>query len=330
MKVTSSELRFRLGKYLKEAANGQSIEITRNGIHIANLLPPQVHNLLPLSERCELGAHSFRGDSSNQRFLDFEARVNRKLDIIQWFRNWGSPWLDSTETMTFATQQGYKPLITWLPTNRGLRDIVAGVYNDEIDEWANNIKGINHPVYLRPFPEMNLNNESITWHGEPVWLIAAWRHMVNRFRLLGATNAKWVWSPNVTDIPDTPENQLEDYFPGSNFVDVLAVDGYNFGDTFDEDVQVHVWTSFHDLFSDVYERITGLDETLPFWVTETACAEDPANDKAEWIRKMFDSRAFPNLQAVIWFDENKERDWRVDSSSGAQAAFNDVFRDVLV
>lgn len=331
MKVNASELRWKLGHYLNQAEQGMQVDITRSGKHVASLVPAVQAPLLPIAERCLFGAHSYDGiDSSPQRFTSFEARVSRKLDIIQWFRSWGSPWSDSLELLNFAKQKGYKPLITWQPKNRVLWDIVSGQHNADIDAWAIAIRDSNYPVYLRPFPEMNLDEPAITWQGEPVWLIAAWRHTVNRFKQLGAHNVKWVWSPNHIDIPNEPGNRLEDYYPGSSFVDVLAVDGYNFGDTFSNGVPLHVWTSFEDVFSTVYQRLSKLDADLPIWITETACAEDATHDKAKWVRDMFASRQFPNLEAVVWFDENKERDWRVDSSSATQAAFKDIFGPVIV
>jgi hypothetical protein len=33
---------------------------------------------------------------------------------------------------------------------------------------------------------------------------------------------------------------------------------------------------------------------------------------------------FPRLRAVVWFDQNKETDWRVNSSDAALAAFRTV------
>jgi hypothetical protein len=322
MDISLADFTAKLNHYLQEAEQGKTFLIKSGDRQVARLLPPEI---LPLLERCLFGAHSFDGsDTSNQRFSKLEQQLDHKLDIVHWFRRWGSPWSDSADLMAFAKQQGYKPLITWLPRNRVLWDIVAGKHNADIDAWALALRDTNYPVYVRPFPEMNLQNADITWQGQPNWLIAAWRHTVNRFRHLGASNVLWVWSPNRSDEPKTLNNRLEKYYPGSQFVDVLAVDGYNFGNT------SHSWLSFEATFTEPYERITKLDPKLPFWITETACAEDPSNSKAQWIRDMFASRAFPKLKALVWFDEKKERDWRINSSSTAVAAFKESFDSVIV
>ncbi len=36
---------------------------------------------------------------------------------------------------------------------------------------------------------------------------------------------------------------------------------------------------------------------------------------------MFASTKFPRMKAVVWFHTNKEKDWRIDSSSASLAAF---------
>jgi hypothetical protein len=40
------------------------------------------------------------------------------------------------------------------------------------------------------------------------------------------------------------------------------------------------------------------------------------------VRKITWETVFPAIRAVIWFNENKETDWRIESSRTAQAAFD--------
>ena len=58
-------------------------------------------------------------------------------------------------------------------------------------------------------------------------------------------------------------------------------------------------------------------------IAETASTE-LGGDKAKWITQGLltdvPSR-FPRVRAVVWFQENKETDWRVNSSSSALAAY---------
>jgi endoglucanase len=47
-------------------------------------------------------------------------------------------------------------------------------------------------------------------------------------------------------------------------------------------------------------------------------------DKARWITSALSTEIFtyPRIKGFIWFDEDKETDWRIDSSQAAQAAFS--------
>ncbi|TVR96193.1 MAG: hypothetical protein EA416_01305, partial [Trueperaceae bacterium] len=56
------------------------------------------------------------------------------------------------------------------------------------------------------------------------------------------------------------------------------------------------------------------------WLAEIASSEE-GGDKAAWIHDMFASEAFARLEAIVWFDEHKEADWRITSSPAAEAAF---------
>jgi hypothetical protein len=53
--------------------------------------------------------------------------------------------------------------------------------------------------------------------------IAAWRHVVARFRRVGAQNVIWVWSPHVA------RQYWHLYYPGAEFVDWTGTGALNFG-----------------------------------------------------------------------------------------------------
>jgi hypothetical protein len=61
----------------------------------------------------------------------------------------------------------------------------------------------------------------------------------------------------------------------------------------------------------------------PLMVAETASAEI-GGIKAEWILDAYNYQipyVFPAIRAVIWFNESKETDWRIESSQPTRAAF---------
>jgi mannan endo-1,4-beta-mannosidase len=67
---------------------------------------------------------------------------------------------------------------------------------------------------------------------------------------------------------------------------------------------------------------------LPLIVAEVGCAE-VGGDKAGWVTDFVrwlaeDGRA----NGFIWFEHDKETDWRMSSSSEAEAAMATVLREV--
>jgi hypothetical protein len=244
-----------------------------------------------------------------------ERDLGRRLDIVHWFMNWDHAW--DARLVASATQGGRFPMISWQPHRQPLDLIAAGRYDAYIRGWAQGARAHGGAIYLRPFPEMN--GDWTTWSGDPEGLKAAWRHIVTLFRREGADNVRFVWSPNVTDQPRTPENRMEAYYPGHDYVDVLALDGYNWGTA----RSWSTWRSFEDIFEGPYERLARIGPQ-PIWLAEVASAED-GGDKGAWVRDMLRSRAFPRLEAIVWFSERKEADWRIESSEGALYAFRDWF-----
>jgi hypothetical protein len=243
--------------------------------------------------------------------LELEARVGRPFDVAHWFTSWDHAFDHDPVHALLAA--GRVPLISWQPHHQDVRDIAAGRFDDYIRGWARGVRGAPGPVYLRPFPEMN--GEWVPWNGDPDGLRAAWTHMTALFAAEGAHNVRWVWSPNVTDEPRTDANRMENYYPGDAHVDVFGLSGYNWGDT-----RPYIgWRSFAEILSTPYGRLTALGPQ-PVWMTETASSEE-GGDKADWIRDMFATDGFPRLEAIIWFNEAKEADWRLESSSAALDAF---------
>ncbi len=240
-----------------------------------------------------------------------ETLLGRKLDIVHWFMSWDTPY--DIALVEAASADGRRPLITWEPNHQAVQAIAAGTYDGLIRDFADGVRATPGIVYVRPFPEMN--GDWVPWNGDPAALVAAWRHMVTVFRAEGADNVRWVWSPNVTDQPNTPANAMERYYPGSSYVDVLALDGYNWGTT----TSWSTWQSYTEIFAQPYARITALGPQ-PVWITEIASASQ-GGDKAAWVANMLNTSAFPRIQALVWFNQNKEADWRIDNSANViQAA----------
>ena len=80
------------------------------------------------------------------------------------------------------------------------RTMIDGRYDSYIREFATKAKEWGHPFFLRFDWEMNGFwfpwSEGVNGN-TPGQFVAAWRHVHDIFTAVGATNATWVWCPNV-------------------------------------------------------------------------------------------------------------------------------------
>jgi hypothetical protein len=218
-------------------------------------------------------------------------------------------------------------LIEWHgpPVSR-LEAIARGDYDEPFRTFAASAREAGDLTLLRFGFEMN--GDWFAWGGQPEAFIRAWRHVHDLFASERCTNVKWVWAPNAISGPNTPENGIEKYWPGDAFVDVIGLDGYNFGDNHS---RWHQWTSCESVFRPALDKIRESAVPHPVLITEFACAsEGPIDRRAEWIRSahaFFESR--PEIIGVIWFNYDKRRegepDWRIDADERSLAAWRETF-----
>lgn len=267
----------------------------------------------------------------------FTSTVGAAPSIVMWYQDWAHPGVREFDPakMNAVVSRGAMPLVTWNPWDDSgpasqpayaLRAILTGNYDPFIRQWARDAAAWGHPFLLRFAPEMN--GYWFPWSvgangNHAADYVATWRHMVDIFRQEGATNAAWVWCPNATG---TPQADFATLYPGDGYVDWVALDGYNWGASQPGDPYKH-WTSFADIFGPSYQALVTLTQK-PLMLAEVASTEI-GGDKAAWITQGFQTdlpTRFPRVRAVVWFDENKETDWRIESSAAALAAYRTVAR----
>jgi beta-mannanase len=229
--------------------------------------------------------------------------------------------------------RGATPMITWEPWVWGggvnqpaysLAKIQSGAFDGYVRTWAKGLRSWGKPVYLRFAHEMN--GDWYPWservNGNRTGDYArAWRHVRAVFDTQKVTNVRWVWSPNVT-YPGSLD--LSGLYPGPSSVDVVAVDGYNWGTA----ASWSTWTNPGELFDPTVGQLRTLATGKTIMLAEVASAEQ-GGSKAAWVTDLFTwLRAQSDVRAFIWFDQAKETDWRVDSSVSAAAAFAAGMREL--
>jgi hypothetical protein len=234
-----------------------------------------------------------------------------------------APYVFPTPAMENARRYGAIPFLSWASTTSPesldkpelqLSDLAAGRYDDYIRQYAAAAKAWGHPFFLRFNWEMNGFwfpwSEGVNGN-RPGQFVAAWRHVHDIFTAAGATNATWVWCPNV-NITGELQN-LKPLYPGSSYVDWTCLDGFNWGKRHGSPG----WLSFDQIFRKTYQQIVKLAPSKPMVIGETATTNrggDPAHWISDALRRI--RTGYRKVRGLIWFDVNdRGTNWPIETSS---------------
>ena len=274
------------------------------------------------------------GAPNNMNYIKkYEEQTGNKPATIMWYQDWAQnfPYDAALNVINY----GAIPHIVWEPWYWGdhskihLKDITDGKWDKYIRTWAQEIRNFKHPVFLRIAHEFNI--EGYPWgivnnNQDPKLYIAAYRHIVDIFKKEKVENVKWVWCFMNYSFPKEDWNDWEVAYPGNKYVDWIGIDGYNWGNT----KEWSQWQSFEYLFRDQVRRCKTLWPNKPIMVAEFASAQ-AGGDKAAWIKDIpgYLKSSLRDIDLIIWFDENKETDWRIKSSKQSLQAFKKIVQDPL-
>jgi hypothetical protein len=264
------------------------------------------------------------GPSDLTRLDRFERAAGKRAGLVNVYQAFGRTKFDPA-VLELISARGSLPMVTWEPWNPtqgieqpafSLRRIRGGAFDAYVARWAAAAAAWGRPLVLRFAPEMNgdWNPWSTGVNGNRASeYVAAWRHVHSLFRRKGADNVAWVWSPNVVYRGSSP---LAGLYPGDRYVDWVGLDGYNWG----RSRPGRQWQGFDGVFGESLRLVRRLTRK-PLMLSEVASSEVGGN-KAAWIAEFFAGlRANPDVLAFVWFDYDKETDWRIDSSVRSRRAF---------
>jgi len=281
--------------------------------------------------------------SSIEKALEYQKRLGKKINIISLYFSWGEDLNPDISGIEKVIGEGFIPMITWEPwripksesekihpenqPDFSLEQILKGRYDDYIKRWAFGLKKLSKSIFFRPMHEMNGN--WYPWCGringnDPKKFIEAWRYIKSIFKEVGCNRLIWVWSPYAHSVPEEKGNEIELYYPGSQEIDWMALDGYNWGVS----KEWSSWQNFIDIFKKGYEILIRLSKDKPIMIGEIGCAED-GGDKGEWILDTFRALKikFSKIKALVWFNIKKECDWRIESSEKVFESFRSGLKE---
>lgn len=237
--------------------------------------------------------------------------INFPLTPIENARNYGAVPLFSWSSSATPESGPQRP---WK-----LSKIVNGSLDPYIRQFAEAAREWGHPFLLRFDWEMNGFwfpwSEGVNGNKKGEF-VKAWRHVHDIFTSVGATNASWVWCPNVDFTRKLiPLNQV---YPGNKYVDWTCLDGFNWGKRSDS----AGWQSFNQVFHETYVRVRKIAPHKPMLIGEIA-SNEIGGSKSAWIKNMLrEVPRYKGIRGLIWFDvKDRNTHWPLESSKKAANAF---------
>lgn len=251
--------------------------------------------------------------------------VGRRPDMVMAFEDFFAP--PPVPELAIVTYGGAEPIVSWEPwcwtddrSPAVMESLRAGALDDYIYRWADEIGEWGRRTFIRFAHEFN--GDWYPWTPacgtSPTAYVSAWRHVHEIFADRDVANVEWIWAPVVADGP------FSDWYPGDEYVDVLGIDGYNWGTT----LPSTRWVTPEQLFGAALDELRSIAADKPILVAEVGCAES-GGCKAEWIADFVGFlREQRDVIGFVWFDHDKENDWRIASTPESATAMAEAMREM--
>ena len=189
---------------------------------------------------------------------------------------------------------------------------VGGSHDTDFERWAASIISFCETdgdiIYIRPMSEMNGDwtvwGDGVYAGNTPANYRAAWQYLWQVFEDAGANQyLKWIWCPVAPLSVSEATSCWTDYYPGDAYVDIIGMNGYNFGE-----VDWSFWRSFDEVFLAGYEEFKG-NTTKDLYICEIGCNALGGN-KPAWIIDAFWKmrNEYPRFVACTWFNMKEPSD----------------------
>lgn len=300
--------------------------------------------LIMIDKRIRFGAWT-EGMDRDPSLLDEAAnKIGANMEIASIFRGKGDEWPYPVDERLGENRE---LLVSWHLEDFGdFKHFYSGQADEMLVGQARRVANYSGPVIIRPWAEMNadwvdfqptgLSEEAKQNGGNYAEFEKAWRHVVNIFRQEGTENVKWAFNPTTDTYDETAP--IDRYYPGDDVVDMVALDGYNWGDG-----GGLTWRSFEDIYAQQYANLQAVAPEKSVMIAEIGSADTTSGvdcekgitaprgqTKGDWWYAAARSlnKDFTNVDALVLFDTVKERDWRIDSSHMALEGLRTAVREL--
>ena len=244
--------------------------------------------------------------------INYQAAIETGLDAYDWY-----DWLYERGMYLQLAYEPKNPAKDYDDQPEWALDTyVGGSHDADFDRWAASIKTFcetnGYIIYIRPMSEMNGDwtvwGDGVYAGNTPANYRAAWQHLWNRMEAGGANPyLKWVWCPVAPLSAADADTCWTDYYPGDAYVDIIGMNGYNFGA-----ISWSYWRTFSEIFTHGYSKFsTASGKDL--YICEIGCNSTGGN-KPTWIEDAFYQlqNNFTRFVAVTWFNMKEPSDSSID------------------
>ena len=256
-----------------------------------------------------LGVYEPGEVGSYQPVSNFASQIGRNPNVLLYYSTITTPFQSIFAER--AQQNGAVPLIQLNPGSASMQDVADGREDSYLKSFAEQLRSFGHPVILAfaSEPDGTWYNWGYTHTSPSVW-IAGWRHTVTVFRQAGADNVTWLWTVNAE--LGSATGPLSDWWPGSQYVTWVGIDGYYFQSN----------ATFTSVFASTIHDIHAFTSD-PILISEVAIGPVAGSSKIAGLVQGVENN---NLLGFVWYDQKQtgsiyHQDWRLEDSPAAMAAF---------
>jgi mannan endo-1,4-beta-mannosidase len=283
-------------------------------IKIARTTAPVVHAALPAERGAYLGVFETGVPPGFAPVAQFAQVAGRQPNLVGYYSGWPESFNTSWADMLRSHEA--TPFVQIDPTDASVAALANGTYDLYLRSYADSVRAFGHAVVLGFGHEMNAPWYSWGYgHVSPATFVAAWRHLVTLFHQQGADNVTWLWTLQADEPGKT--GQIEQWWPGSQYVTWVGIDGYYYTST----------DTFDSVFGTTINQVRAFT-TRPVLLSETAVA--PAAGQFLKIQNLFHGMNKYRTLGLVWFDEDQHgpsnggpsrQDWRIENSVQAEGSF---------
>ncbi len=288
--------------YLKVNSSATTLETFKSLVANPNYISTcqfDNNHLKPVTGKKYFGSFpDFCGEEdcvSTQRITDYENLIDKPIAWAYFSNNWNqSIAFPQSQVMTIINA-GKTPFIRLMPRSEfevyrqdpiwKLTDIINGMHDTAITNWAIAAKAIAHPILVEFGTEMN--GFWFSWNGRyygagttdqygdstypdgPEIFRDAYRHIIDLCDQAGADNLTWFFHFDVHNDPDEWWNDPVYYYPGDAYIDWLGVSTYGpfqEGEDYEDYIPA-------DLLEKAHTKFVQLSTDKPYAVLEFGVTE---------------------------------------------------------